>query len=142
MIDKAHGPGTATVSETATVSPTATAPPTATVPGTGRAAAPEHGWPLTRLDIAGLRRYRRELLAEEHRVTCGSHVARARQLVLASLVSVEIGQELTTYRRALRLRLEATTSELVARYRDDPGSCLSALPGATVVPAQDPRAAD
>lgn len=102
----------------------------------------EHELPLTGLDIAGLRRYRRELLEEEHRVTCRSHVARARQAILASLVSVEAGRELTTYRRALRLRLEATTSELVARYRDDPGSCLSALPGATVVPARVPRAAD
>ncbi len=127
---------------------TATAPGTSPAPGTGRVAPPAgaaatgHDWPLTRLDIASLRRYRRELLAEEHRVTCGSHVARSRQLVLTTLASAEIGSELTTYRRALRLRLEATTNELVARYRDDPGSCLSALPGATVVPGRHPRAAD
>ncbi len=37
--------------------------------------------------------------------------------------------QLSEYRRALHLRLGAATSELIARYRDEPGLCLTALPG-------------
>lgn len=36
--------------------------------------------------------------------------------------------ELSAYRRALHQRLDAATDELIARYREDPTLCLSALP--------------
>ncbi len=35
---------------------------------------------------------------------------------------------LSAYRAALHRQLQTATDELVARYHDDPGSCLSALP--------------
>ena len=37
-------------------------------------------------------------------------------------------QQLSEYRTALHARLGAATSELIARYRDEPGLCLTALP--------------
>lgn len=37
-------------------------------------------------------------------------------------------QQLSEYRRALHQRLSAATAELIARYRDEPTLCLSALP--------------
>ncbi len=37
-------------------------------------------------------------------------------------------QELSTYRSALHTRLDLSTRELIARYREDPQSCLVALP--------------
>ena len=37
-------------------------------------------------------------------------------------------QQLSEYRRALHTRLGGATSELIARYRDEPGLCLIALP--------------
>ena len=37
-------------------------------------------------------------------------------------------QQLSRYRRALHERLAAATGELIARYRHEPGLCLSALP--------------
>ena len=42
------------------------------------------------------------------------------------LVAAE--RQLSAYRRALHGRLTAATDELVARYREDPRTCLSALP--------------
>jgi hypothetical protein len=36
--------------------------------------------------------------------------------------------QLSEYRAALHTRLGAATSELIARYRDEPGLCLTALP--------------
>ncbi len=36
--------------------------------------------------------------------------------------------QLSQYRNALHQRLGAATSELIARYRDEPGLCLTALP--------------
>jgi hypothetical protein len=36
--------------------------------------------------------------------------------------------QLSEYRAALHARLEAATSELIARYRDEPGLCLTVLP--------------
>jgi hypothetical protein len=36
--------------------------------------------------------------------------------------------QLSEYRTVLHARLGAATSELIARYRDDPGLCLTALP--------------
>src|SRR5690349_14914899 len=38
------------------------------------------------------------------------------------------GQQLSTYRRALHQRIGAATGELIARYRETPTLCLSALP--------------
>jgi hypothetical protein len=37
--------------------------------------------------------------------------------------------QLSTYRTALHTRLASATTELIARYREEPDSCLSALPG-------------
>jgi hypothetical protein len=37
-------------------------------------------------------------------------------------------KQLSAYRAALHKRLSAATSELIARYRDEPGLCLTALP--------------
>ncbi len=37
-------------------------------------------------------------------------------------------QQLSAYRTALHARLAAATDELIARYRQEPGLCLSALP--------------
>jgi hypothetical protein len=37
-------------------------------------------------------------------------------------------RQLSAYRAALHRRLSAATTELIARYRDDPSLCLSALP--------------
>jgi hypothetical protein len=37
-------------------------------------------------------------------------------------------RQLSEYRTALHRRLGAATSELIARYRDEPGLCLTALP--------------
>lgn len=37
-------------------------------------------------------------------------------------------RQLSEYRSALHRRLGAATSELIARYRDEPGLCLTALP--------------
>ena len=37
-------------------------------------------------------------------------------------------RELSTYRTALHDRIAAATAELIARYRDQPGLCLTALP--------------
>lgn len=54
----------------------------------------------------------------------GDHEALARldeRLVVAE-------GELSTYRNALHVRLDATTLELIARYREDPSRCLVALP--------------
>lgn len=47
-------------------------------------------------------------------------------------------RQLSEYRAALHQRLGAATSELIARYRDEPGLCLTALPvqpGRCSVPA-------
>ncbi|MFL6238815.1 MAG: hypothetical protein ACJ735_04875 [Actinomycetes bacterium] len=40
-----------------------------------------------------------------------------------------VEKQLSAYRTALHARISAATSELIARYRDQPGLCLSALPG-------------
>jgi hypothetical protein len=40
----------------------------------------------------------------------------------------EAERQLSEYRSALHKRLGAATSELIARYRDEPGLCLTALP--------------
>jgi hypothetical protein len=45
---------------------------------------------------------------------------------LARLHSAE--RQLTDYRRALHERIDEATGELIARYRDDPASALTALP--------------
>jgi len=37
-------------------------------------------------------------------------------------------QQLSAYRAALHRRIDATTGELIARYRDQPDLCLTALP--------------
>jgi hypothetical protein len=36
--------------------------------------------------------------------------------------------QLSAYRNALHVRIQASTNELIARYRADPGQCLSVLP--------------
>ncbi len=44
----------------------------------------------------------------------------------------DLGQaesSLSEYRAVLHKRLDAATKEMIARYRSEPGSCLSALPG-------------
>lgn len=51
----------------------------------------------------------------------------------ASIAALEIDldlaeKQLSEYRGALHKRLGAATSELIARYRDEPGLCLTALP--------------
>ncbi len=40
----------------------------------------------------------------------------------------EAEAQLSTYRTALHIRLDLATRELIARYHDDPSSCLVALP--------------
>ncbi|MFN2537097.1 MAG: hypothetical protein ABR549_02965 [Mycobacteriales bacterium] len=40
----------------------------------------------------------------------------------------EAERQLSSYRNALHVRLGEATSELIARYRDEPNLCLSALP--------------
>ena len=40
----------------------------------------------------------------------------------------EAERQLSSYRSALHVRLGEATSELIARYRDEPNLCLSALP--------------
>jgi len=49
---------------------------------------------------------------------------------LASLVRriTEAEAQLSTYRTALHVRLDLATRELIARYHEDPASCLIALP--------------
>lgn len=42
--------------------------------------------------------------------------------------------ELSAYRAALHKRIETATNELIARYRDEPDSCLSALPSERLGP--------
>ena len=46
--------------------------------------------------------------------------------LVAELTKAEA--QLSAYRSALHRRLAAATSELIARYREEPGLCLSALP--------------
>jgi hypothetical protein len=46
--------------------------------------------------------------------------------LVAELVTAEA--QLSAYRAALHRRLSAATTELIARYREEPGLCLSALP--------------
>jgi hypothetical protein len=46
----------------------------------------------------------------------------------------EAEAELSDYRTALHDRLAAATGELVARYREDPTACLTALPSPDLVP--------
>lgn len=55
----------------------------------------------------------------------------------AALVAAE--RQLSDYRGALHARIDDATDELIARYRDDPGQCLTALP---VDPAPARRAAE
>jgi hypothetical protein len=45
---------------------------------------------------------------------------------LARLHAAE--KQLTGYRRALHLRIDEATGELIVRYREDPSSALIALP--------------
>ena len=49
---------------------------------------------------------------------------------IAALVRriTEAEAQLSTYRTALHIRLDLATRELIARYHDDPSSCLVALP--------------
>ncbi|HVE75025.1 MAG TPA: hypothetical protein VNA30_08100 [Mycobacteriales bacterium] len=44
----------------------------------------------------------------------------------ADLTEAEV--QLSSYRRVLHERIDAATSELIARYREEPGLCLTALP--------------
>ena len=46
----------------------------------------------------------------------------------------EAEAELSDYRTALHEKLAAATEELVARYREDPTACLTALPSPDLVP--------
>jgi len=51
-----------------------------------------------------------------------------RDRLLADLQHAE--RQLSDYRRALHVRLDAATAELIARYAEDPSLCLTVLPGA------------
>lgn len=46
--------------------------------------------------------------------------------IVARLAAAE--RELSSYRHSLHLRLDTATAELIARYRENPALCLSALP--------------
>lgn len=46
--------------------------------------------------------------------------------LIESLSKAEV--QLSAYRTALHLRIQASTNELIARYRADPAQCLSVLP--------------
>jgi hypothetical protein len=46
----------------------------------------------------------------------------------------EAEAELSVYRTALHDKLAAATEELVARYREDPTACLTALPSTDFIP--------
>jgi hypothetical protein len=48
------------------------------------------------------------------------------EVLVARLQEVET--ELSSYRRALHEQMELATTELIARYREDPSRCLVALP--------------
>ena len=48
------------------------------------------------------------------------------ETLVAELVTAEA--QLSAYRAALHRRLSAATTELIARYREEPSLCLSALP--------------
>jgi anti-sigma-K factor RsiG len=50
----------------------------------------------------------------------------ARATLVARLRGIEL--ELSAYRSALHGRIDRSTAELIARYREDPASCLVALP--------------
>ena len=52
--------------------------------------------------------------------------ARTDDAMLARLAAAEL--ELSAYRRSLHERLDDATSELIARYREQPTLCLRALP--------------
>ena len=60
----------------------------------------------------------------ERRVTPGDAPGQA--LLEQDLRAAEV--ELSTYRSALHRRISDATGELIARYREQPGLCLSALP--------------
>lgn len=61
----------------------------------------------------------------ERQVDAGNPVAT--QELDQDLVAAEV--ELSAYRSALHRRITEATGELIARYREQPGLCLSALPG-------------
>ena len=46
--------------------------------------------------------------------------------LVESLIAAE--EQLSAYRTALHARIQASTNELIARYRQDPAQCLSVLP--------------
>ena len=56
----------------------------------------------------------------------GAHSAESRTALEADLDAAET--QLSTYRSALHVRIGAATGELIARYREQPTLCLSALP--------------
>jgi hypothetical protein len=66
------------------------------------------------------------LLADMWVVHIDPHDSAAVGEALERLDSAE--RQLTDYRRALHERIDEATSELIARYRDDPASALTALP--------------
>lgn len=51
-----------------------------------------------------------------------------RQLARLQAALAEAERALSAYRAALHRRMDAATSELIARYREDPAACLSVLP--------------
>jgi len=61
----------------------------------------------------------------ERRVDAGDPIAQG--LLEQDLIAAEV--ELSAYRSALHGRITDATGELIARYREQPGLCLSALPG-------------
>ena len=65
-------------------------------------------------------------LARLWEMTPGADDHEAIERLDAGLVAAEI--ELSAYRSALHRRLDAATTELIARYREDPQLCLRALP--------------
>jgi hypothetical protein len=69
-------------------------------------------------------------------VVDGDH--RHNQALAHDLAKAE--RELSAYRAALHRRLAAATGELIARYREDPLQCLSALPLQSAQPRRAVRA--
>ena len=63
-----------------------------------------------------------ELWSREHRPEDAAHSA----ALLKDLSFAEL--QLSAYRTALHDRLGAATHELIARYREEPSLCLTALP--------------
>jgi CRP/FNR family transcriptional regulator, cyclic AMP receptor protein len=121
-----------------------------------RPGSPEGVAELADLSLEALRTYRAQLTGEESRISYWRRIVQARLDLLASTDDVpplpdlvalwdahpddaaalgalvarlsKAGEALSDYRSALHRRLKAATTELIARYAEDPSRCLVALP--------------